>query len=379
MTEHLVVKIQKWVIWGVLAYVVYLMHSLFTVVFLTFILSYIGNSAVSFLTRRFQYRRFNLTLIYFVFISLLLAFASVVIPRVFSEARDLAQHQIVESQSDTMPQVPVAMHGPLADGDTQARAASPVLTRETKKYLDRAIIQIMGRDYFQTFRKSSAYDDLVVKVEDYITAFIPRIVDGVKGFVNNLLKVAFHFLLSIIFSFLIIWDLPRLSESVRSFGQGRTAEAYAEISPGLRAFGVMLGKAFEAQTGIAFVNATLTAIGFWLLDIPSLALLSTIVFFCSYIPVLGVILSSLPAALLAFKIGGIITVLWLVVMVLAVHAIETYMLNPIIYGHHLKMHPVGVLVILLTGEHLFGLWGMILGVPVSAFVLKYVLQGEQIE
>ena len=246
MTEHLVVKIQKWVIWGVLAYVVYLMHSLFTVVFLTFILSYIGNSAVSFLTRRFQYRRFNLTLIYFVFISLLLAFASVVIPRVFSEALDLAQHQIVESQSDTMPQVPVAMHGPLADGDTQARAASPVLTRETKKYLDRAIIQIMGRDYFQTFRKSSAYDDLVVKVEDYITAFIPRIVDGVKGFVNNLLKVAFHFLLSIIFSFLIIWDLPRLSESVRSFGQGRTAEAYAEISPGLRAFGVMLGKAFEA-------------------------------------------------------------------------------------------------------------------------------------
>ncbi len=47
-----------------------------------------------------------------------------------------------------------------------------------------------------------------------------------------------------------------------------------------------------------------------------------IVFFCSFIPVVGVMLSTLPAALFAFKAGGIGMVFGLVVMVLIVHAIE---------------------------------------------------------
>jgi predicted PurR-regulated permease PerM len=140
----------------------------------------------------------------------------------------------------------------------------------------------------------------------------------------------------------------------------------------------MLGRAFEAQTLIAVVNAVLTSIGFLILGIPSIALLATIVFFCSYVPVVGVMLSTLPAALFAFKAGGITLVLWLVVMVLIVHAVEAYMLNPIIYGRHMKMHPVAILMILVVGEHLFGIWGLLLGVPVAAFVWTYVIQGKDV-
>jgi predicted PurR-regulated permease PerM len=62
-------------------------------------------------------------------------------------------------------------------------------------------------------------------------------------------------------------------------------------------------------------------------------------------------------------------------MILIVHAVEAYALNPMIYGHHMKMHPVAILVILLIGEHLFGIWGLLLGVPIAAFVRTYVLGG----
>jgi predicted PurR-regulated permease PerM len=143
----------------------------------------------------------------------------------------------------------------------------------------------------------------------------------------------------------------------------------------MKAFGVMLGRAFEAQTGIAVINAILTSIGFWILGIPSIALLATIVFFCSYIPVAGVIISTIPAALFALQTGGVQLVGWLVVMVLIVHAIEAYALNPIIYGHHMKLHPVAILGILVVGEHLFGIWGLLLGVPISAFLWSYVIRG----
>jgi predicted PurR-regulated permease PerM len=35
-------------------------------------------------------------------------------------------------------------------------------------------------------------------------------------------------------------------------------------------------------------------------------------------------------------------------------------------------------VILLVAEHLFGVWGLLLGVPIAAFVIRYVLEGEPV-
>ena len=90
-------------------------------------------------------------------------------------------------------------------------------------------------------------------------------------------------------------------------------------------------------------------------------------------PVMSI--STVPAAFLALKIGGITHVLWLVLAVAVIHAIEAYMLNPLIYGRHLKLHPLAVLIILMIAEHLFGMWGLLLGVPIAAFVVKHVLEG----
>ena len=88
--------------------------------------------------------------------------------------------------------------------------------------------------------------------------------------------------------------------------------------------------------------------------------------------------STQPAAFLALKVGGLGHVLWLIAAILIIHAIEAYLLNPLIYGRHLRLHPLAVLVILLVAEHLFGVWGLLLGVPIAAFVLKYVVEGEAV-
>jgi predicted PurR-regulated permease PerM len=71
-------------------------------------------------------------------------------------------------------------------------------------------------------------------------------------------------------------------------------------------------------------------------------------------------------------------VLWLIAGILVIHAIEAYMLNPLIYGRHLRLHPVAVLLILIIAEHLVGVWGLLLGVPIAAFVLKYLVEGQPI-
>ena len=362
-------KIEKWMIWLTLIVIIVLLRHLFPVIFLTFVLTYIGNTLVKAMTRRLPRRRLNLVLIFVLFLLILTGVGVFVVPRMFSEARQLALAYISRD---------AAAHE-LVGGAPAAPVDPPTETmidRQTRRYVDTILIHLFGADTFHSFEQSDAYDALLTRVEQSIRGFIPKVIAGVGAFVNSSIAIFFQFLLSIILSFLILWDLPSLRRGIQALATGRTAEIYEEIAPGMTAFGVMLGRAFEAQTGIAVTNAMLTSIGFLILGIPSMALLATIVFFCSYIPVVGVMLSTLPAALFAFKAGGIPLVLSLVVMVLIVHAIEAYALNPLIYGRHMKMHPVAILTILLVGEHLLGIWGLLLGVPMAAFVWNYALKGN---
>ena len=94
-----------------------------------------------------------------------------------------------------------------------------------------------------------------------LDADVPRFVAHCRWLVaqNASLAIFVQFLLSIVLSLLILWDLPSLERGVQSLATGRTSEVYAEIAPSITAFGVMLGRAFEAQTLIAVVNAALTS------------------------------------------------------------------------------------------------------------------------
>ncbi len=181
------------------------------------------------------------------------------------------------------------------------------------------------------------------------------------------------FLLSLLFSFLIVLDLPNLGRGARHLHDTRLQFVYDEISDNVLYFGRVMGRALEAQLMIAVVNTILTAIGLYFLGIPNLAFLSLIVFVCSFIPVAGVFISSVPICLTALTTGGLRLMLLGMGFITIIHAIEAYILNPRLYGAHLRMNPVLVLAILVISEHLFGVWGLILGVPVVSFVVKYII------
>jgi predicted PurR-regulated permease PerM len=351
------VKLEKWAIWIGLIVILFLLRHMFPIFFLTFVLSYIANTAVNALTARFPRRRINVVLVYLVFLALLSGLVLLVVPRVINEARNVARQYI-------------------ATESARQTAGESVVHREAREMVDSVIIAISGREQFEEFRTSDAYAMIVSRIDSTLATATKRLGGEVTVFANAAISFAFQFVLSIIISFILLWDLPGTAARMRRFAEGRTAEIYAEITPSLRAFSRTLGRAFEAQSVVAIVNAILSVVLFLMLGLPSIALLGTIVFVCSYIPFVGMILSTIPAAFLALKIGGIGHVLWLVAGIAVIHAVEAYMLNPLIYGRHLKLHPVAVLLILLVAEHLFGLWGLILGVPVAAFVLQYVIEGE---
>jgi predicted PurR-regulated permease PerM len=60
-------------------------------------------------------------------------------------------------------------------------------------------------------------------------------------------------------------------------------------------------------------------------------------------------------------------------MISFVHMVEAYILNPRIVSAVFKINPLLTLIILYVGHSLFGLWGVLLGVPVSVYVYRYIL------
>jgi predicted PurR-regulated permease PerM len=369
MNRDLVLKLEKWAIWLSVLGVLFLLRSLFPALFLTFILSYMGNTAVHAMTGRFPFRRLNLVFFYAVLIAILSGIGTLVVPRILLEASGLAKQIITSEVADQ------AGESEPDGGDVQRgdRVGQSMIGRELADVMDRQLVKLVGQQTFDSFSKSEIYRSLVTQIELNIGQVGPAVTRGVREFFNGLFAVTFQFALSLILSFIVIWDLPRIRAGIASLSESRFADTYAEIAPGMRAFGMVLGRAFEAQTIVALVNTLLSTIAFLILGIPSVALLGTIVFFCSYIPVAGMIISTLPAAVLAFKVGGFSLVAWLVAAIAIIHAVEAYALNPLIYGRHMRLHPLLVLIVLLVAEHLFGVWGLLLSVPVTAFVIKFVI------
>src|SRR5690606_31057473 len=211
----------------------------------------------------------------------------------------------------------------------------------------------------------------------YLNALVDELFRQVRDYaptaINLLYRGTATIVLALLFSFLILNDRGRLKAGVARLKNSRVGDFYEEAAEPIVRFGVLLGRAIKAQATIAVVNTALTLIGLLLLGIPLIAMLSVIVFFCSFIPVLGVFISTVPIVLVALNAGGPMLSLWAVGVVVLIHVIEAYLLNPIIYSRHLKLNPVFTLIIVYIGYHAFGLWGMLLGVPVARYFIHDVL------
>eukprot|EP00904_Undaria_pinnatifida_P004221 jgi/Undpi1/137/HiC_scaffold_1.g00137.m2 len=183
-------------------------------------------------------------------------------------------------------------------------------------------------------------------------------------------------MVSLLFSFMVIWDLPNLTRGMKALKTSRLAFAYKTISPQVSTFAKLVGQSFEVQFTIAAINTLLTTAGLIALGVSGPLVLSFIVFLCSFVPVVGVFISTLPMAVAALADYGMSKVLQILLMVFGVHAVEAYFLNPQIYASKLKLHPVVVIGVLYMAEHLVGVQGLIMAVPCAVFVINNIIMGN---
>jgi predicted PurR-regulated permease PerM len=121
----------------------------------------------------------------------------------------------------------------------------------------------------------------------------------------------------------------------------------------------------SGQLLVAVLFAVFTAGLLTILGVPAAAPLAVIAGVCDIIPVLGILLATVPAVLLGLAVSPGTAAL-VAVVYLGYHLAETYFILPRIYGNKLKISTLSVLLALLVGGRLQGIIGAVLVLPLVA-------------
>lgn len=122
----------------------------------------------------------------------------------------------------------------------------------------------------------------------------------------------------------------------------------------------------HATVLVAFVDAVGIGIGLAILRIPLALPLAALVFLTSFIPVIGATLSGAVAVLVALVTQGPVTALVLLAIVIGVQQLEGHVLQPLIMGRAVALHPLAVILAIATGVVTAGIIGALVAVPLLA-------------
>lgn len=188
--------------------------------------------------------------------------------------------------------------------------------------------------------------------------------------VTSVGSVTFSVFMSLILSFFYTIELKEMKQFSSLFVKaGILKWLFEDLTFFGRKFTNTFGVVLEAQFFIAICNTVITLICLAIMGMPQLVALGLMVFIFSLVPVAGVIISLVPLSFVAYSVGGIRYVIYIFIMVLVIHAIEAYILNPKFMSSRTELPIFYTFLVLLLAEHFWGIWGLIVGVPIFIFFL----------
>lgn len=142
--------------------------------------------------------------------------------------------------------------------------------------------------------------------------------------------------------------------------------ARTRIRETIRRSWVTIGSWARTQVVVSAVDAIGIGIGAWALGLPFVVPMMIITFLLCFIPLFGAFLSGAMFTLVALLFSGPIGAVIMLAVVIAVQQLESNLLQPLLMGRAVNLHPLVVLLGVTTGTYLMGLTGALMTVPILA-------------
>ena len=346
MSNPLVTRAARWGVlaWAtigvaILAYIVYryLLYPIrivFPPLALAIVVVFLFNPVVSWLERHRVRRWLGTLCTYIIFASALGVVLAYLIP--------VVTHQVSEFSS-TVP-------------DLINRAQRGVVSAAQKLGL-----HVSGKDLFQSIRQN----------RQNAASFFGH----VTSYTFGVLHVALILVLGPVIAAYLLVDLPKLVRGVRSLVPFSRRDEIDSLGSKIN---TALGGYFRGQLLVALFVGMASMGGLYLIGLPYWAVVGLIAGLFNLVPLIGPFIGAVPAVFIAFTAPGAARgqliplhpgwelALGAAVVLTIVQQIDNRLISPHTATRNLRLHPLTVILSLLVGGVLLGLWGMLIAIPVVA-------------
>ena len=220
-------------------------------------------------------------------------------------------------------------------------------------------------NHYEDVLNAEIREAISTSIQSYVVEGGSYLID----FVTNIWKFSLDIFIALILSLFLILEKDKTIKFLNRFEHSKISFSYIYIKKLGGDFVNSFAKVMEAQILISFINSILSAVTLSLMGFSQTIGLGFMIFILGLIPVAGVMISLIPLSIIAFKLGGVVKILYVLGMIVVLHALEAYFLNPKLMSMKTKLPVFFTFVILLVAEHFMGVWGLLFGIPLFLFLL----------
>lgn len=208
-------------------------------------------------------------------------------------------------------------------------------------------------------------DDLPGELQRSLTSNTDAITSGALSTAATVGEMASGLALGLFVLIFFLYDGKRIwGFLLRAFPTGHRR---AVDIAGQRAFASLVGYT-RATVVVAVVDAVGIGIGLWIVGVPLVVPLAALVFLGAFVPVVGAVLSGSVSVLIALVANGPVPALIVLGVVVAVMQLEGHVLQPVLLGRAVQLHPLAVVLAVAGGVVISGIAGALLAVPLVAVI-----------
>ena len=222
---------------------------------------------------------------------------------------------------------------------------------------------------------SAGFDGVAIidygELLDYIndpenrSTLISLLADRLGGVTSGIFEFILIFLVGPVLAFYFLIDLPSVQHRfVNVFPEDKRSEA----SFVGRQLNAALGGFLRGQLVVAVIVGVMLSFGYRLIGLEFWLLIGLIGGLLNIVPLLGPWVGGILGVLVAITTADLPTAIWAVVVAVIVQQIDNNFVSPSVLRATVRLHPAVILLSLVLGGALAGLWGVIIAVPVVASI-----------
>jgi len=244
----------------------------------------------------------------------------------------------------------------------RASADYPTLAAEVKRTANEVQRSLAGPPFhLHGARLQQLTNEMVQYLSQHKAVIAGTVLTGGKIFLELLAGLV----LTLFISFFLLKDGSKiwgwLISGLRPEAHGRMANA------GTAAWHALTGYV-RGTTAVAAIHAIFIGLALWLLGVPLLAPLIILVFLAAFIPLIGILVVGALAIVITLGTKGWLAAVILLAVFVLENQIEGHLLQPLVVGRAVRLHPLAIILALAVGGVIAGIPGAIVAVPAAAVI-----------